>query len=120
MTHHPVQPRHDNSLSSRPVERPDQDQPAQNRTGQQQRTGNTPQDQEAAHTTSTAPAPPSTRDPGVAAQATRLESSTHTESREAAQAEHESTATDTAESRGNFDLNRTRPASVGELLDVIA
>ena len=32
----------------------------------------------------------------------------------------ESSATDTAPARGGFDTNPTQPASVGELLDVVA
>jgi hypothetical protein len=33
---------------------------------------------------------------------------------------NESSATDTAPARGSFDTNPTQPASVGELLDVVA
>jgi SprA-related family len=65
-----------------------------------------------------APAQPSGQDFAVAAKASRMEAEARAEL-----AEHEngdSSATNTAPSRGGFDTNPTQPASVGELLDVVA
>lgn len=65
-----------------------------------------------------APAQPSSQDFAVAAEASRMEAEARAELSE--QANGDSSATETAPSRGGFDLNPTQPASVGELLDVVA
>ncbi len=71
-----------------------------------------------------APAQPSSQDFSVAAGADQLKAEARSEL--AAQVVQEnqegkdSTATDKAPARGGFDTNPTQPASVGELLDVVA
>lgn len=65
-----------------------------------------------------APAQPSSQDFSVAANAGQLEAEARAEL--ATQESNDSTATDKAPARGGFDTNPTQPASVGELLDVVA
>ncbi len=65
-----------------------------------------------------APAQPSSQDFAVAAKAGQLEAEARAEL--AKPEDNESTATDTSSARGGFDTNPTQPASVGELLDVVA
>ena len=65
-----------------------------------------------------APAQPSSQDFAVAAKAGQLEAEARAEL--AKPEDNESSATDTSPARGGFDTNPTQPASVGELLDVVA
>ena len=65
-----------------------------------------------------APAQPSSQDFAVAAKAGQLEAEARAEL--AKPEDNESSATDTSPARGGFDANPTQPASVGELLDVVA
>jgi len=65
-----------------------------------------------------APAQPSSQDFAVAAKAGQLEAEARAEL--AKQEGNQSSATDTSAARGGFDTNPTQPASVGELLDVVA
>jgi hypothetical protein len=96
--------RNTDQISSRPVERPQQDEPSGN------------QNQQGSETSRVLPNTAFTRFDGTAETA----SNARAKPQDGESSEQESTATDRAQGRGSFDLNPTRPASVGALLDVVA